>query len=105
MAAYFDGDGAEEVEIRRVANAASMKRADWNWAACDHGLTLTHGWRPENGFIPYRWRGYDEGFSAPLHPRPRPTDPPAAPAGSLCAGLHRKLRLAGPLRARIALFG
>ncbi len=75
VAAYFDGDGAEEAEIRRLANAL-YERADWNWA-CDHGLTLTHGWRPENGFIPYRWRGYDEGLllyilglGSPTHPLP-----------------------------------
>ena len=24
--------------------------------------TLTHGWRPETGFLPYRWEGYDEGL-------------------------------------------
>ncbi|WP_203425790.1 glucoamylase family protein [Sinorhizobium sp. BG8] len=75
VAAYFDGDGAEEVEVRRLANAL-YERADWNWA-CDHGLTLTHGWRPENGFIPFRWRGYDEGLllyllglGSPTHPLP-----------------------------------
>src|SRR5262249_37458199 len=59
VAAYFDGYSADEVEIRRLANAL-YDRADWNWA-CDGGLTLTHGWRPESGFLPYRWRGYDEG--------------------------------------------
>ncbi|WDZ78915.1 glucoamylase family protein [Ensifer adhaerens] len=75
VAAYFDGDTADEVEIRRSANAL-YERADWNWA-CDHGLTLTHGWRPESGFIPYRWRGYDEGLllyilglGSPTHPLP-----------------------------------
>ncbi|MCK3777495.1 hypothetical protein MZK49_12280 [Ensifer sesbaniae] len=60
VAAYLNGDAADEAEIRRSANAL-YERADWNWA-CDHGLTLTHGWRPESGFIPYRWRGYDEGL-------------------------------------------
>lgn len=75
VAAYFDEDTAEEVEIRCLANTL-YERADWNWA-CDHGLTLTHGWRPENGFIPYRWRGYDEGLllyilglGSPTHPLP-----------------------------------
>ncbi|THK36372.1 hypothetical protein EHS39_19545 [Ensifer sp. MPMI2T] len=74
-ATYFDGDSADEVEIRRLANTL-YERADWNWA-CDHGLTLTHGWRPETGFIPYRWRGYDEGLllyilglGSPTHPLP-----------------------------------
>ncbi|WFU46231.1 glucoamylase family protein [Sinorhizobium terangae] len=75
VATYFDGDSADEVEIRRLANTL-YERADWNWA-CDHGLTLTHGWRPESGFIPYRWRGYDEGLllyilglGSPTHPLP-----------------------------------
>ncbi|MCV9961809.1 hypothetical protein OIU34_07825 [Pararhizobium sp. BT-229] len=74
-ATYFDGETADEVEIRQLANAL-YERADWNWA-CDHGLTLTHGWRPESGFIPYRWRGYDEGLllyilglGSPTHPLP-----------------------------------
>ncbi|MDR6757874.1 hypothetical protein J2Y48_003171 [Mycoplana sp. BE70] len=75
VAAYFDEDNADEVDVRNLANAL-YERADWNWA-CDHGLTLTHGWRPENGFIPYRWRGYDEGMllyilglGSPTHPLP-----------------------------------
>ncbi|WP_378941070.1 glucoamylase family protein [Mesorhizobium sp. ANAO-SY3R2] len=72
---YFDGDSAEEVEVRQLA-ATLYERADWNWAR-DHGPTLTHGWRPESGFIPYRWRGYDEGLllyilglGSPSHPLP-----------------------------------
>jgi hypothetical protein len=59
-AAYFDRDTADEAEIRQIA-AALYERADWNWAR-DHGPTVTHGWRPESGFIPFRWRGYDEGL-------------------------------------------
>ena len=59
-ATYFDHETADEAEIRQIA-AALYERADWNWAR-DHGPTLTHGWRPESGFIPYRWRGYDEGL-------------------------------------------
>ncbi len=74
-ASYFDGDTADEVEIRRLADAL-YRRADWNWAR-DGGPTLTHGWRPENGFIPHRWQGYDEGLllyilglGSPTHPLP-----------------------------------
>ncbi|APO76430.1 glycoamylase family protein [Rhizobium etli 8C-3] len=74
-ATYFDGDTADEVEIRQLAMAL-YERADWNWAR-DGGPTLTHGWRPESGFIPYRWRGYDEGLllyiiglGSPTHPLP-----------------------------------
>ncbi|MBY5403452.1 glucoamylase family protein [Rhizobium leguminosarum] len=78
VATYFDGDTADEVEIRQLAMAL-YERADWNWA-CDGGATLTHGWRPESGFIPYRWRGYDEGLllyiiglGSPTHPLPPET--------------------------------
>ncbi|KOF17141.1 hypothetical protein AC244_18155 [Ensifer adhaerens] len=75
VATYFDGGSDEEADVCRLANAL-YERADWNWAR-DHGLTLTHGWRPENGFIPYRWRGYDEGLllyilglGSPTYPLP-----------------------------------
>ncbi|MDW6023933.1 glucoamylase family protein [Mesorhizobium sp. BAC0120] len=74
-ATYFDRDTPEEVEIRQLATEL-YERADWNWAR-DGGVTLTHGWRPESGFIPYRWRGYDEGLllyflglGSPTHPLP-----------------------------------
>jgi len=75
VATYFDGENAEEAKIRTLATAL-YERADWNWAR-DQGATLTHGWRPESGFIPYRWRGYDEGLllyilglGSPSHPLP-----------------------------------
>src|SRR5262245_36736298 len=50
VATFFDGDTADESEIRRLADEL-YRRADWNWA-CNGGPTLTHGWRPETGFIP-----------------------------------------------------
>ena len=72
---YFDRDTPDEVEIRDLADAL-YRRADWNWAR-DGGPTLTHGWRPENGFIPHRYEGYDEGLllyilglGSPTHPLP-----------------------------------
>ena len=60
VATYFDRDTADEAEIRRLGTSL-YERADWDWAR-DGGPTLTHGWRPESGFIPHRWRGYDEGL-------------------------------------------
>lgn len=75
VATYFDHDTAIESEVRCLAEAL-YQRADWNWAR-DGGPTLTHGWRPENGFIPHRWEGYDEGLllnvlglGSPTHPLP-----------------------------------
>ena len=74
-AMYFDRDCEDEQEIRTLADAL-YRRADWQWV-CDGGATLTHGWTPEGGFLPYRWQGYDEaallyvlGLGSPTHPLP-----------------------------------
>lgn len=74
-AAFFDGECEEEDELRRLADAL-YRRAQWTWA-CNGGATVTHGWTPEGGFLPYRWEGYDEslllyvlGLGSPTHPLP-----------------------------------
>ena len=61
-AAYFDQDTREEDEIRKLADEL-YRRADWRWAV-NGGVTLTHGWRPETGFLPYRWESYNESILA-----------------------------------------
>jgi hypothetical protein len=75
VAVYFTRDDAVEDEIRTLANQL-YERADWNWAR-NGGASVTHGWRAEDGFIPHRWRGYDEalilyilGLGSPTHPLP-----------------------------------
>ena len=75
-AAYFSGEDEDEREIRTLADALYL-RADWNWAQ-NSGLTVTHGWRPENGFLRCRWEGYCEamilyllGLGSPTHTLPR----------------------------------
>jgi len=72
-AAHFDRNSEDEQEIRSLADAL-YRRADWQWA-CNGGATITHGWTPEGGFLPYRWEGYDEasllyvlGLGSPTHP-------------------------------------
>ena len=74
-AAYFDADTPAEREIRELAEWL-YARADWRWAQ-NGGATVTHGWKPETGFLPYRWEGYDEalllyvlGLGSPTHPLP-----------------------------------
>ena len=47
--AYFDADTTEEEEIRALADAL-YRRADWPWAQ-NGGATVTHGWKPESGFL------------------------------------------------------
>ena len=73
--AYFDADTTEEKEIRALADAL-YRRADWRWAQ-NGGATVTHGWKPESGFLKWRWEGYDEalvlyilGLGSPTHPLP-----------------------------------
>jgi hypothetical protein len=74
-AEYFSRDTADEREIRALA-AAIYARADWQWAQ-NRGVTVTHGWKPESGFIKHRWQGYNEalilyilGLASPTHPLP-----------------------------------
>ena len=64
-----------EKEIRALAEAL-YRRVDWPWAQ-NGGATVTHGWKPESGFLEYRWEGYDEalvlyilGLGSPTHPLP-----------------------------------
>jgi hypothetical protein len=59
-AAYFDRDTEEEAEVRQVADEV-YRRADWQWAL-NGGAALSHGWKPESGFLPHYWTGYDEGL-------------------------------------------
>ncbi len=73
--AYFDKDAAKEQEIRSLAEAL-YQRVDWCWAQ-NNGIAVTHGWKPERGFLKWRWKGYDEalvlyilGLGSPTHPLP-----------------------------------
>jgi hypothetical protein len=59
-AAYFDRDTGDEREVRDLAYKL-YARADWRWAQNDAD-TVTMGWKPESGFLPYRWQGYDEAL-------------------------------------------
>jgi hypothetical protein len=72
---YFNAGTSDELEIRTLADAL-YRRGDWQWAQ-NRGATVTHGWKPESGFLKYRWQGYDEalllyilGLGSPSHPLP-----------------------------------
>ena len=71
--AYFDADSPDESELRHLAEAL-YRRVDWRWAQRDEGA-VTHGWKPECGFLNYGWEGYSEaillyvlGLGSPTHP-------------------------------------
>jgi hypothetical protein len=58
-AQYFDGATADERAVRELGNALYL-RADWQWMLS--GGAISHGWRPESGFLRSAWRGYNEGL-------------------------------------------
>jgi hypothetical protein len=71
---FFDADAPVEREIRKTADAL-YRRADWQWALYGvpsnangwpttsvEDVTIIHGGTPENGFISYRYQGYDESL-------------------------------------------
>jgi hypothetical protein len=74
---YFDGADAEEAEIRRLADEI-YRRVDWRWAQ-NHGDVISHGWNPEQGMLPYDWRGYSEAMLVYILALGSPTYP-VAPA-------------------------
>jgi hypothetical protein len=72
---YFDGDDKRESEIRSLADSL-YRRIDWRWAMGDTtGIWM--GWKPEEGWSPLTWYGYNEAMilyvlalGSPTHPVP-----------------------------------
>jgi hypothetical protein len=50
---------SEDKEIRRLANKI-YKRVDFQWMLNGDHFLLSHGWKPESGFIQHRWDTYSE---------------------------------------------
>ena len=40
---------------------ALYERVDWLWSR-NRGATVMHAWKPERGFLPHRWEGYNEAL-------------------------------------------
>src|SRR6266852_468075 len=73
--AYFTNSTQNETEIRELADAL-YRRIDWQWAQ-HRKSAVSHGWKPECGFLHYGWEGYNEatilyvlGLASPTHPLP-----------------------------------
>ena len=56
---YFDRGGAED-SLRALVDSL-YARVDWRWAQV-RPPTIGHGWSPEEGHLPYDWRGYNEAM-------------------------------------------
>jgi hypothetical protein len=100
--AYFSGGDEGEREIRALADALYL-RADWNWAQ-NGGVTVTHGWKPERGFLRHRWQGYSEamilyllGLGSPTHPLSRESWPEWTSSYDWRTLYDHDLLYAGPL--------
>ena len=48
----------DDLEVQRLAQDI-LGRVDWVWMLNGQD-TLSHGWKPETGFLPYRWDTYSE---------------------------------------------
>jgi len=70
---YFNGPEREEVEIRALAEEI-YRRVDWRWAQ-PNVPAISHGWTPEDGFLEYDWRGYNEAMLVYLLALGSPTFP------------------------------
>jgi hypothetical protein len=67
---YFRGDA----EVARLATRI-YERVDFRWMLAGHPTLLSHGWRPETGFLKTRWDTYSEhmilqllAIGSPAHP-------------------------------------
>ncbi len=49
----------EDAEVARLANRI-YDRIDFRWMLNGHPLLLSHGWKPETGFLRSRWDTYSE---------------------------------------------
>ena len=88
--------------MRRLADELYC-RADWQWAT-NGGPAISHGWRPETGFIPHYWTGYDEALLVYLLALGSPTFPlPPESYAAYCSTYSwkqiygRELLYSGPL--------
>jgi hypothetical protein len=64
----------DDAEVVRLATSI-YERVDFPWMLNGHPTLLSHGWRPETGFIKFRWDAYSEhlilyllAIGSPTHP-------------------------------------
>lgn len=70
---YFNREEPDEIEIRAMAESL-YARVEWDWAQTRPPF-ISHGWTPEQGFLPYDWRGMNESQIVELLALGSPTHP------------------------------
>lgn len=70
---YFTGTTPAELSVRAYADSL-YRRVDWTWPR-NRPPAINMGWKPEEGFLPFDWRGYNEAMlvyvlalGSPTHP-------------------------------------
>jgi hypothetical protein len=73
---FYTHPTKDECEIRDLADAL-YRRVDWQWMLNEESV-LSHGWKPESGFLRARWTGYNEALvlyllalGSPTYPIPK----------------------------------
>ncbi len=76
---YYNGPNKSEIEIRKIADQL-YARVDWQWALNGKD-SVSHGWKPESGFLRYRWnKKYSEAHIIYILALGSPTFPIGAAA-------------------------
>ena len=57
---YFTGAAPAEVSIRAYADSL-YRRVEWTWPR-NRAPAINMGWKPEEGMLPFDWRGYNEAM-------------------------------------------
>ncbi len=70
---YFDGADPTEAAIRAYADSL-YRRVDWQWAQRTPPL-VNMGWKPEDGWQPLDWRGFNEAMLVYILALGSPTSP------------------------------
>ncbi len=82
---YFDQNNPRENKIRNLADSLYL-RVNWKWAM-NNNQHMSMGWKPESGFIPAKWEGYNEAMILVIMALGSPTHPIADTAWqSWCKG-------------------
>jgi hypothetical protein len=84
---YFNHATGDEVEIHAFAESL-YARVDWQWASV-RPPTIAHGWTPEEGFLGYDWRGYNEAMILYILALGSPTYPVSRAAWSAWTSGYR----------------
>jgi hypothetical protein len=101
---YFDGDNEREERVRALSDSI-YHRVEWDWAS-PRSPRVSHGWRPESGFIPYDWIGYNEAMILYILALGSPTYPiPEAAWGAWTSGYRWETYFGVPFVRFPPLFG